>query len=237
MAPREPSQARVDRLPLDRLPAGRVVEGRVPKGPAGGARPMKGGEFDRRETSETWPCLGGQDVSHPAFVLFFFWRWSSWTPPKTRCYEGFGLVDASGAFVSNRTSAVGCGLCQAGTASEQLIDAQGTTFQCKPCPPGYKQSDTSSTQCEPCPSGSFASSSGSATCNLCAQGTYQPDTAQTSCIPCSASQSTVLQGATSAADCVDSSTPNPTGSESFSDANKLVVGTLLLWSGLGTHVL
>ena len=86
------------------------------------------------------------------------------------------------------------------------------------------------TQCEPCPSGSFASSSGGATCNLCAQGTYQPDTAQTSCIPCSASQSTVLQGATSAADCVDSSTPNPTGSESFSDANKLVVGTLLLCS-------
>ncbi|CAK9003674.1 unnamed protein product [Durusdinium trenchii] len=138
-------------------------------------------------------------------------RWSSWTPPKTDCYEGFGLVDTSGAFVSNRASAVGCGLCQAGTASEVLIDAEGSTFQCKPCPPGYNQSNTYSTQCEPCPSGSSASSSGSATCHLCAIGTYQPDTAQTSCIPCSASQSTLSQGTVSAADCVpDSSNPNPT---------------------------
>eukprot|EP00913_Durusdinium_trenchii_P007963 g7469.t1 len=31
-------------------------------------------------------------------------RWSAWKPVETSCYEGFGLVDAFGGFVSNRTS-------------------------------------------------------------------------------------------------------------------------------------
>ncbi|CAK9094833.1 unnamed protein product [Durusdinium trenchii] len=129
-------------------------------------------------------------------------RWSAWKPKLTSCYEGFGLVDASGAFVPNRTLAVGCGLCQAGTASEELIDDEGRTFQCKQCPPGYSQSNTYSTQCEPCPKGTSASSFGSTTCTPCDEGDYQPDTAQTSCISCGASRTTLLLGASSLADCV-----------------------------------
>ena len=129
-------------------------------------------------------------------------RWSAWKPKLTSCYEGFGLVDASGAFVSNRTSAVGCGLCQAGTASEELIDDEGRTFQCKLCPPGYSQSNTYSTQCEPCPKGTSASSFGSTACAPCSEGHYQPNTSQTSCISCGASRTTLLLGASSLADCV-----------------------------------
>lgn len=121
---------------------------------------------------------------------------------ETSCYEGFGLVDASGSFVSNRTTAVGCGLCQAGTASEELIDDVGRTFQCKPCPPGYSQPNTYSTQCEPCPTGTSASMYGSTRCTPCNEGDYQPDAAQTSCIPCGASRTTLLLGASSLADCV-----------------------------------
>ncbi|CAK8991648.1 unnamed protein product, partial [Durusdinium trenchii] len=129
-------------------------------------------------------------------------RWSAWKPVETSCYEGFGLVDASGSFVSNRTTAVGCGLCQAGTASEELIDDVGRTFQCKPCPPGYSQPNTYSTQCEPCPTGTSASMYGSTRCTPCNEGDYQPDAAQTSCIPCGASRTTLLLGASSVADCV-----------------------------------
>ncbi|CAK9093024.1 unnamed protein product [Durusdinium trenchii] len=129
-------------------------------------------------------------------------RWSAWKPKLTSCYEGFGLVDASGAFVPNRTLAVGCGLCQAGTASEELIDDEGRTFQCKQCPPGYSQSNTYSTKCEPCPKGTSASMFGSISCTPCNEGEYQPDTAQTSCIPCDASRTTLLLGASSLADCV-----------------------------------
>ena len=143
-----------------------------------------------------------QNNPNPTVLVLPGTRWSAWKPKLTSCYEGFGLVDASGAFVPNRTLAVGCGLCQAGTASEELIDDEGRTFQCKQCPPGYSQSNTYSTQCEPCPKGTSASMFGSIACTPCDEGAYQPDTAQTSCIPCAASRTTLLLGASSLADCV-----------------------------------
>ncbi|CAK8995297.1 unnamed protein product [Durusdinium trenchii] len=129
-------------------------------------------------------------------------RWTKWKPVETSCYEGFGLIDASGSFVTTRAEAVGCGLCQAGSASEELIDDQGRTFQCKPCAPGYSQANTYSTQCEPCPKGTSASSFGSTQCTPCSEGFYQPETAQTSCISCGASRTTLLLGASSLTDCV-----------------------------------
>ena len=127
-----------------------------------------------------------------------------WKPAGagTACNSGYGLVDASGSFVSDRDSAVGCGPCQAGTISEELIDAVGATFQCKPCAPGYYQSKTASTQCEPCPKGTSASMSGSAECTPCGVGSYQPDTAQTSCMACNENQTTLFSGASSTAECV-----------------------------------
>ena len=121
---------------------------------------------------------------------------------ETACYSGFGMVDASGSFVSTRANAVGCGLCQAGTASEELTDDVGRTFICNACPPGYSQSNTYSTKCEPCPKGTAASASGSTECTPCDVSFYQPDTAQTSCLPCGASRTTVLLGASATSDCV-----------------------------------
>ena len=135
-----------------------------------------------------------------------FLRWRFWIPydMETACYSGYGLIDASGSFVSDRDNPVGlgCGPCQAGTMSEELVDAVGTTFQCKPCAPGYYQAKTASTQCEPCPKGTSASMSGSAECTPCAVGFYQPDTAQTSCLACGTSQTTLLSGSSSSAQCV-----------------------------------
>ena len=66
-------------------------------------------------------------------------RWAKWKPVETNCDPGFGMVDAQGSFVANRTGAVNCGLCPAGTASEEVLDDEGRTFQCKLCPPGYSQ--------------------------------------------------------------------------------------------------
>ena len=97
---------------------------------------------------------------------------------------------------------MGCGLCQAGSASDELIDDQGRTFRCKPCSPGYSQANTYSTQCEPCPKGTSASSFGSTQCTPCDEGFYQPDTAQTSCLSCGGSRTTLLLGAGSLTDCV-----------------------------------
>ena len=30
-------------------------------------------------------------------------RWTEWMPIETNCFEGFGLIDANGNFVSNRS--------------------------------------------------------------------------------------------------------------------------------------
>ena len=114
---------------------------------------------------------------------------------ETACYEGFGMVDASGAFVLDRANAVGCGLCQAGTASEELTDGVGRTFICKACPPGYSQSNTYSTKCEPCPKGTSASGFGSTECTPCDVSFYQSETAASACEPCSQETTTVLLGA------------------------------------------
>ena len=129
-------------------------------------------------------------------------RWLAWKPVETACYEGFGMVDASGSFVSDRANAVGCGLCQAGTASEELTDDVGRTFICKQCPPGYSQANTYSTRCEPCPKGTSASVPGSTECTPCGVGKYQPDTAQTSCLACDEFRTTLLLGASSLTNCV-----------------------------------
>ena len=101
-----------------------------------------------------------------------------------------------------RASAVGCGLCQAGTASEELTDDVGRTFICKACPPGYSQANTYSTKCEPCPKGTSTDVFGSTECTPCAVASYQPDTAQSTCVQCHASRTTLLLGASHVADCV-----------------------------------
>ncbi|CAJ1447546.1 unnamed protein product [Effrenium voratum] len=129
-------------------------------------------------------------------------KWQSWVPIKTACFEGFGLIDAQGGFVDNRTLATECGLCPAGRASEELVDLTGRTFRCAQCPPGYYQSNTYSTSCEPCSKGTYSNSYGNVQCQYCDQGFYQEQQAQTSCTKCPASRTTQLLGATSLTSCV-----------------------------------
>ena len=129
-------------------------------------------------------------------------RWAKWKPVETNCDPGFGMVDAQGSFVANRTGAVNCGLCPAGTASEEVLDDEGRTFQCKLCPPGYSQPNTFSTKCEPCPKGYISDNYGSKECSACGVSEYQPSQGQTACIPCHASRTTSVQGASSLADCI-----------------------------------
>ncbi|CAJ1371271.1 unnamed protein product [Effrenium voratum] len=129
-------------------------------------------------------------------------RWRSWMPIDTACFAGFGLVDAQGAFVDNRTSASRCGLCAAGRASEEVQDSKGKTYRCTQCPPGYFQSQTYSTHCEPCPKGTVTNSYGSVECQHCEQGFYQEDVAKTNCTLCPSSTSTKLLGASGLGDCV-----------------------------------
>ena len=129
-------------------------------------------------------------------------RWGKWKPVETNCDEGFGMIDGQGNFVDNRSIAVRCGLCLAGTASEEVLDNDGRTFQCKQCPPGYSQPNTYSSKCEPCPKGYISDSYGSKECSACSVSSYQPSRGQTACIPCHASRTTLVQGASSLADCV-----------------------------------
>ena len=129
-------------------------------------------------------------------------RWEGWKPVETNCDEGFGMIDGQGNFVATRTNAVGCGLCLAGTASEEVLDDDGRTFQCQPCPPGYSQPNTYSTKCEPCPKGYISYNYGSEECHACSVGSYQPSRGQTLCIPCNEFRTTLVQGASSLADCV-----------------------------------
>ena len=129
-------------------------------------------------------------------------RWEAWKPIETNCYAGFGVVDAAGEYLSSRTGAVGCGLCPAGTFSEEFVDGDGRTFQCKQCPAGYSQGNTFSTSCEPCAPGSATDKTGSTQCDVCDYGTYQPLAAQETCLSCGSSRTTILLGAASTSECV-----------------------------------
>lgn len=129
--------------------------------------------------------------------------WSQWVPVDTNCQEGFGMVDASGHFVENRSDAVACDICSAGTYSKEIKDdGLGKTFQCSLCPPGYSQENTYSTKCEPCARGMVSNKFGSTSCVPCGVGEYQPLQAQQSCLACNQSRTTQLRGATSPQDCV-----------------------------------
>ncbi|CAJ1328795.1 unnamed protein product, partial [Effrenium voratum] len=127
-------------------------------------------------------------------------KWESWVPIDTACLEGFGLIDGQGAFLDNRPDATGCGLCPAGRASEEVVDADGRTFRCAQCPPGHYQSKNYSTSCERCPQGSLSNSYGNVECQ-CEEPTTTSTTSTTaSCpicpaCPSSLSRTTRLLGA------------------------------------------
>lgn len=127
--------------------------------------------------------------------------WKSWVAPRTACGLGFGLVDGSGLLVQDRSQAVGCTQCPAGSKSIPMSDADGETFVCTPCPPGFSQENPFSTTCEPCRKGTVTNSSGSEACLPCSVGSYQNSTGQTLCISCGL-RTTQLLGGVSYMDCV-----------------------------------
>ena len=127
--------------------------------------------------------------------------WKSWVAPKTACGVGFGLVDGSGLLVQDRSQAVGCTQCPAGSKSIPMSDADGETFVCTPCPPGFFQENPFSTTCEPCRKGTVTNSSGSEACLPCSVASYQNSTGQTLCISCGL-RTTQLLGGVSYMDCV-----------------------------------
>ena len=120
---------------------------------------------------------------------------------KTSCAVGFGLVDGSGLLVQNISQAVGCTHCPAGSKSTPMSDADGETFVCTPCPPGFSQENPFSTTCEPCRKGTVTNSYGSEACLPCSVGFYQNSTGQTLCISCGL-RTTQLLGGVSYMDCV-----------------------------------
>lgn len=127
--------------------------------------------------------------------------WRDWIASKTSCGVGFGLVDGSGLLVQNISQAVGCTHCPAGSKSTPMSDADGETFVCTPCPPGFSQENPFSTTCEPCRKGTVTNSYGSEACLPCSLGFYQNSTGQTLCISCGL-RTTQLLGGVSYMDCV-----------------------------------
>ncbi|CAK9094254.1 Ephrin_rec_like domain-containing protein, partial [Durusdinium trenchii] len=128
--------------------------------------------------------------------------WQRWLPFQTKCFEGFGIVDTTGAYVSTRSKAASCGICQSGTFSDELEDEHGKTYRCASCPPGSSQSKASSTACEACPKGTATHEWGSEECTPCDVGSFQNLPGQSLCRPCEQHRTTRLLGATKQADCV-----------------------------------
>ena len=146
--------------------------------------------------------------SEPVYDIVCQWMrekkttWQQWLPVETHCFEGFGMVDSFGDYAKNRSGAVSCGLCQAGTYSQETADDLGRTYVCVPCPPGSSQSKASSTGCEPCPKGTATAKWGMEACEPCSAGAYQNLQGQSNCTPCGMYRTTLLLGASAREDCV-----------------------------------
>ncbi|CAE7255288.1 unnamed protein product [Symbiodinium sp. CCMP2456] len=111
-------------------------------------------------------------------------RWNQWIPKETTCFPGFGLVDASGMYVSSRDSAASCSVCTPGTFSEQLVDESGQTYRCESCPLGRHQQLSSETICLQCEQGRVASLPGQSACEACPLGKYANSSGMTECFSC-----------------------------------------------------
>eukprot|EP00928_Gymnodinium_smaydae_P005213 TRINITY_DN11791_c0_g1_i1.p1 TRINITY_DN11791_c0_g1~~TRINITY_DN11791_c0_g1_i1.p1 ORF type:complete len:621 (-),score=20.39 TRINITY_DN11791_c0_g1_i1:107-1969(-) len=129
--------------------------------------------------------------------------WNQWIALSTACIPGQGLVNAIGASEFNRSAAVSCDFCPAGTYSSELIDELGLTYVCQPCVSGSSQkapgsltctpcrpgtyaADSAVLSCSPCRMGAFASTYGSSSCELCPPGTYSGLLGSIACTPCRA---------------------------------------------------
>ncbi|CAK9091670.1 Ephrin_rec_like domain-containing protein [Durusdinium trenchii] len=128
-------------------------------------------------------------------------RWMAWIPVSSNCFLGFGMVDSTGTFLTSRSTATDCEVCPPGRFSEAFLDADGATYLCVPCAPGYYQGSSATEACDPCPAGTYNLQWGKQRCDPCGVGTYQDAKGMISCIPCN-ERTTLFQGGTSEDDCV-----------------------------------
>eukprot|EP00440_Ansanella_granifera_P025675 gb/GFBE01027882.1/.p1 GENE.gb/GFBE01027882.1/~~gb/GFBE01027882.1/.p1 ORF type:complete len:1137 (+),score=138.99 gb/GFBE01027882.1/:1-3411(+) len=131
-------------------------------------------------------------------------RWKAWIPDSTSCSytHGYGMVDRSSNFVSNRSLASDCELCRPGKYAVKLKDEQGSTSICVDCEKGTKQDKGAQTSCSPCDAGSFSDTDGSFECTLCPKGKYQALESQTRCDDCATPFTSQSIGSTSDVSCI-----------------------------------
>ena len=130
--------------------------------------------------------------------------WSAWLPDSTTCFAQFGMYNTvSGEFVSDRVDPTGleCRACPSGKFSEELVDNQGLTYKCTPCPAGSAQPSGAASQCEPCAHGEYQDLPGQVACKRCPISMYQDDKGQASCKACSSGTTTLGLGGVSPLDC------------------------------------
>ncbi|CAK9007210.1 unnamed protein product [Durusdinium trenchii] len=131
-------------------------------------------------------------------------RWRKWLPDKTKCFARYGLYNEKVAkFVESRTNPqdLTCQICPPGSFSEQMKDANGTTFICRECTAGTFQVSGASTECDPCPKGEYQDETGSNSCKRCGFGKYQDARGARNCTQCPAGTTTVGFGSLSLDDC------------------------------------
>lgn len=107
--------------------------------------------------------------------------WRSWIPDPTECISGQGMVDIDGNQVPNKTNAVACDWCPAGTKSVNLAEGSRTCEQCAAGKFGHQQGQT---ECNACALGRFSDSQGATECEECSIGTYADTTEQSACTTC-----------------------------------------------------
>jgi len=122
-------------------------------------------------------------------------RWLDWIPKPTRCKVGYGLLnEALGDFTTSRAQATTCRACLPGMHSVPLIDGEGRTYICQPCPEGTHQLAAGAVVCDPCPLGTSKAEVSTAECQPCASGFYQDERGKETCKRCPNGTTTLLLG-------------------------------------------
>ena len=98
---------------------------------------------------------------------------------------GAGLVDGSGHYTTIRRLAQVCKWCRLGCLSQTLLDGNGTTHVCTPCPPGSSQPELASGGCEACEPGTYTDNTTEKTeCASCPLGRYAVNKGTARCTVC-----------------------------------------------------
>ncbi|CAE7822465.1 unnamed protein product, partial [Symbiodinium sp. CCMP2456] len=119
--------------------------------------------------------------------------WTTWIPVDTQCLPGEGLQDSNGQHLANRSAAVGCSSCRPGNFSRSILDNEGETYVCKPCPAGTYENAFGKTVCVSCDVGTFTNAAGSAHCVRCDLGRFANVSGMTQCHACGTEHWTTSQ--------------------------------------------